>query len=368
MKNFIHFLTNVQSFLRNIPSQSKTVHFTLGNESCDLDSTISALVLGYFIQKTHPDETVIPLLNVIKQDFMLRTENCYVLEKAGISLSDLTFRNEVPLDHIVARHLVKVSLVDHHILAKCDCVFEQFVTQIYDHRPIDKSHVWDENKVKIRIELVGSCCTLIADEILNTNENLLSSALAYLLYQVIIYDTIALKVENHKATPLDIQVAQKLEGLFKFSEDRQSLFDMLWHEHNNISHLTPHQLLKKDLKLVEGIYIPGLPILAEDYLKLETALHAIESFASEYEVSCLLLVGLDASKGTIKRDMAIYFSSPEDRFKSTLLEILEGANFNLERRHTKFTDKILLLHVHNVETSRKQLVPLVKRAWFISRK
>lgn len=80
------------------------------------------------------------------------------------------------------KYQVKVSLVDHHILAKNDQVFAGLVDQIFDHRPVDSSYEWGP-QVKVQIEPVGSCCTLIGNEILKSNLNILTKPLAYLLYR-----------------------------------------------------------------------------------------------------------------------------------------------------------------------------------------
>lgn len=66
----------------------------IGNESCDLDSMVSALALAYFYATTKVSSKtfVIPVLNMESNEFYLRPLNNYVLNKAGIDKKYLTFR------------------------------------------------------------------------------------------------------------------------------------------------------------------------------------------------------------------------------------------------------------------------------------
>lgn len=68
----------------------------LGNESCDLDSVASALVLAYFLKehvyKDKLGHVVLPVLNLNSEELNLRTEVCYVLEEVGIGRDHLIFR------------------------------------------------------------------------------------------------------------------------------------------------------------------------------------------------------------------------------------------------------------------------------------
>ncbi|XP_019766927.2 exopolyphosphatase PRUNE1 [Dendroctonus ponderosae] len=366
MPALLKLLGNARAFLKALPAGPQRVHFALGNESCDLDSCIGALAMGVLISRRHPDRVVVPVMNVTRENFALRTENCFVLTQAEVPLDGLIFRDELDMDFILSKYPVSVSLVDHHILAKEDQKLAPYVEEIFDHRPVDTSYSWDARKVTICIESVGSCCTLIANCLLQArNCSDLGRPLAYLLYQVIVYDTIALKPQNHKATALDIEVAAKLETLYGFNEDHQELFDGLWRAHMDVSHLTPSQLLLKDLKLVEGVYIPGLPMLVEEFLGLEGSQEALADFAKLKQISALLLVGMSTSGGSVQRDLAVYSSPPKEPLAEALLKTLlsKQADFFLEEKPSKFGANIHLLHLHNVQVSRKQLVPLVKEAW-----
>lgn len=365
MENFLAFLKSSKALLKTINLESMSLHITLGNESCDLDSSISSLILGYLLSTQHPETTVIPIMNVTRENFLLRTENCFVLKRAGISLEDLVYRGEVSFSDLVSKNTITASIVDHHIVSKNDEIFTNCITQVFDHRPIDTSQSWDQSKVKIRIEPVGSCCTLIADEVLRIDESLLCKPLAFLLYQTIIYDTIALKSEHGKAKPLDIEIGTKLEQKFNFTEDRQLLFDRLWAAHNDVSHLTAKQLLYKDLKVVEGVFIPGLPMLVEEFLNKADAYEAVVNFACEHKVTCILLVGLNVSSGTVQRDIAIFSETNDNELRTTLLRIFnenKEYDFEFEKRATEFGENIELLHIRNTKLSRKQMVPLVKKA------
>jgi Inorganic pyrophosphatase/exopolyphosphatase len=77
----------------------------MGNEACDLDSTISALVYAYLLHNEMSAETrefltVIPLLNILKKELPLKTEVTYYLQHNSIPLDHLIFqlgiRNEDP--------------------------------------------------------------------------------------------------------------------------------------------------------------------------------------------------------------------------------------------------------------------------------
>lgn len=366
MNDFLAFLKHSKQFLKSIPVEPQTFHVIIGNESCDLDSTVSSLLLGYYMFKQNHGTTVIPIINVSREHFSLRGENCCVLNNAGISFDNLVFRDEVNFKDLISKNSITASLVDHHVLSKNDAALANHVRQIFDHRPKDPNHKWDELKVKIRLEQVGSCCTLIADEIWKYDIDILDKSLAYMLYQTIIYDTLALKPEKGKAKPLDIDVGRKLEEKFHFSEDRQALFDRLWAAHIDVSHLSATQLLYKDMKVVEGVYIPGLPMLVEDYLKKDGAYEAVVGFATKHGVTCVLLVGLDASSDCVRRDVAIYSKTPEDKLRTVLLKVFKTNreyDFQFEKRATQFGETVELLHVHNTKLSRKQLIPLVNEAW-----
>ncbi|XP_060534631.1 exopolyphosphatase PRUNE1 [Cylas formicarius] len=366
MDKFISFLKSSKNSLDRSDLKSRRVRLVLGNESCDLDSTVSALLYGYFLFETRSAEgtLVLPILNVSRQKFSLRNENCLVLKEAGIDLSILLFRDNIDLEKLLT--LPKdcdVTLVDHHILSKQDQTLFKHVKRIVDHRPIDTTNKWDPMKVQLRIEQVGSCCTLVADEILKKDRSILTKPLAYMLYQTIVFDTIALLPENGKAKDLDLQVCNILEKQFEFTEGRKNLFDRLWRVHNDVSHLSPKQLLYKDLKVVEGVLVPGLPMLVENFLKLVDSYGAVAEFCREHDLFFAVLVGLEAND-VVKRDVAIFSEDTEDPMRIRLLKEFERDttyNFQFEEIPTGF-DNICLLRVHNTKLSRKQLVPLIKLA------
>lgn len=55
--------------------------------------------------------------------------------------------------------------MDHHVLARQDLFLAPYVTEIIDHRPKDKS-AWNfKEDTRTTIEIVGSCCTLVAERI-----------------------------------------------------------------------------------------------------------------------------------------------------------------------------------------------------------
>jgi inorganic pyrophosphatase/exopolyphosphatase len=68
----------------------------MSNESCDLDSAISALVYAYLlyneVNAVTKETAVIPLLNICKKELPLRTEVTYYLKKNNVPLDLLIFQ------------------------------------------------------------------------------------------------------------------------------------------------------------------------------------------------------------------------------------------------------------------------------------
>lgn len=89
---FTSFFLLKQSFLlKEKLSNEKParMHIVLGNESCDLDSMISALALAYLHSKESP---ALALMNINTDEFDLRTENNYILKSVNLTPSLLIFR------------------------------------------------------------------------------------------------------------------------------------------------------------------------------------------------------------------------------------------------------------------------------------
>lgn len=143
--------------------------------------------------------------------------------------------------------------------------------QIFDHRPLDTKNAHIPSTCKLRLEEVGSCATLIADEVRvleGSFDN--QSDVLRLLRGAIVLDTINFSESAGKVKPLDIEINDEIEkSLGLKEEDRLKIFTDLVDARRDVSSLSALQLLSKDLKIISSndkskvVAIPGFPILVE---------------------------------------------------------------------------------------------------------
>ncbi|XP_031767804.2 exopolyphosphatase PRUNE1 isoform X2 [Galleria mellonella] len=267
------------------------VNIVIGNESCDLDSSVSAIVYACFLywqskqikcnesMNVNRDEQTkydifIPILNVNREDFALKTEVTYLLKTHGIDKNVLVFRDDYDLKGLLANTNSKVTLVDHHVLSTKDQFLAPFVTEIIDHRPLDKTGWTYNDSAHSTIEVVGCCCTLVAQRIKDLSSPIakdLDFFNAYpvcsdMLHSTIILDTINLSKTFNKATPHDVKILLFLESLIKpadYENYRKGKLERLTNARSDVSELTAAQLLRKDLKIVGEVLVPTFPILVQ---------------------------------------------------------------------------------------------------------
>ena len=79
----------------------------------------------------------LPLMNIPRTDFPLRTEVTHFLGKFGVTPAHLIFMDDLDLAAVKARTDLKVTLVDHHVLSGVLKDLEENVVQVLDHRPQD---------------------------------------------------------------------------------------------------------------------------------------------------------------------------------------------------------------------------------------
>lgn len=271
----------------------------IGNESCDLDSAVSAISLAYFHARIaaaqspyQPRYNILPVLNIPRINLPLKTEVTYFLKENSIELNnvicrynwfkcthslivalslillfnlasfDAVFRDEVSNE---ALSLSKIILVDHHQPGAS--IVKENVEEIIDHRPVTEPL---PTHAKATIADVGSCATLIADFILNTNTSNDIGDILQLLHGPIVLDTVNFSKEADKARPLDVSVIERIETSLNFNEnDRKQLFEQLVQARSDVSTLDSLQMLSKDLKIISNkgqtitVAIPGYPILVQ---------------------------------------------------------------------------------------------------------
>lgn len=344
----------------------------IGNESCDLDSAVCALSLAYFYQNNKSYtlredlKHFLPVLNIPKRDFPLKTEVRHLFKEYNIGEEVLTFRDELNEDFMKRNTFV---LVDHHVspwLEKC--------VEIFDHRPKDKDVVIP-NKCEVHIDLVGSCATLIAElyikaKMLGDGEKVN----LYLLRSTIVLDTVNFSESAARATPKDIEICSVLENaLYQFGElkERDVLFESLVKARSDVSSLTASQLLRKDLKILISskdvnikIAIPGFPLPVQQFIMKPNAESAIKEFASEMKCSVVFLMGMyvHPADGSVHRDFGVINID-----NSHLSELIEKSLI--------VTDELKLLaesykecnfmegsfyKQNNIRITRKHIIPIIK--------
>ncbi|XP_073178581.1 exopolyphosphatase PRUNE1 isoform X1 [Lepidochelys kempii] len=243
------FVRSRRAALQEHVQHRQEVHVVLGNEACDLDSMVSALALAYYLAKTSLESRAafVPVLNIPRSEFPLRTESAFLLQEQQIPDSCLIFRDEIDLHALHRAGLLSLTLVDHHILPSGDAALEEAVIEVIDHRPLER-----EPRCRVTAELVGSCATLVTERIVQGPAELLDRQTAALLLGTILLDCVNMTPEAGKVTPKDSQYVALLESKFPDLPARSILFEALQTAKFDVSGLTTDQMLRKDLKALSS--------------------------------------------------------------------------------------------------------------------
>ncbi|XP_026724501.1 exopolyphosphatase PRUNE1 [Trichoplusia ni] len=364
------------------------LNLVIGNESCDLDSAVSSIVYACFLNwqynqikckvctKIHRDESIpvkddifLPVLNVDRKDYDLKTEVAYFLREKGINENNLIFRDDHDIAQLLNKSKCKVVLVDHHVLAKQDKYLAPYVSEIIDHRPIDRTAWHYKDDTRSTIETVGSCCTLIAQRIKDLGTLVARDVdffnaypvCSEMLHATIILDTVNFSKAVDKATPHDEEITLFLESLLKptdYKEMRTRVLDSLVAARSDVSRLSAAQLLRKDVKTVTDVLVPSFPILVKDFLARPGALQAVTEALSSQSCGIAVLLGMDLTKG-LQRDAAVYSPKQSER-ASVLGKYLSEYNapsLKLVPEVLAHASEFCYYRQDNLSASRKQYMP-----------
>jgi len=273
--NFLqHLQHSKKSLINNDKYNTKnTTTLVLGNETADLDSMVSALFFSYLASITSKDKNrqYVPLINLNREDFKLKTDCIYPLvnyfnsqyNKKEVNYEtcseELVFRDDLTPSVLNSLNSLQIVLVDHNrlcydfenLLSHKDYVIESII----DH------HV-DENKYKPTnlkiINMVGSTVSLITQLYQQESEknqalfqNKMDTAMAKLFLAPILIDSVNLNREYNRTTDIDENSAEFLKNIILKEEkdfDTNNYYKILKENKHKIADLSIYDLMRKDFK------------------------------------------------------------------------------------------------------------------------
>jgi len=351
-------------------SQSEDVHVVMGNEGCDLDSVISSIIIGYYTAhslstKQKASTTVFPVINCSRQDLPLRTESVFYLKQNGIDMDQLICRDEIDLLGLCDLGKLKLTLVDHNVLASWQVRLDSSVTWVIDHHKRERKF-----KPGDVIETVGSCTTLVGGLVLSMFTH--DPIVCRLLYGTILLDTYNFSEVTRLGTPKDVKIFHKLEqALLAAGEEpnRNEIFEALLSARSDCSHLTPDQILNKDTKIIRPsgmtISIPSVPMASTQFLEISHILEALNTHWQKNDVAAILVL---CNENDVVQKGCIVYSEDTDR-ASKICKVLENSELKLSSRKTTHLNSAGRLFVYdqgNVLCNRKFYVPLLLKHFGVS--
>ncbi|XP_060558083.1 protein prune homolog 2-like [Ruditapes philippinarum] len=343
--------------------QTGYIHAVIGNEACDLDSAASAIIYAYYLHSKNADQNtvVIPVLNIAASQFRLRTETTYFFNKLNIPSDCLLFKDNVEFGRWQSEDRLKLTLVDHNVLTGTDVQYEDCVVQVIDHHVLERK---SDDRVDVKLDFVGSCCTLVAEELLNDPDFELDDTVAQLLYGTILVDTINRSPEAGKITPRDEAVLSQLQCIIP-NVKGDNLFEDIQAAKFDISGLLNMEILEKDLKMVNGtamtISMCSVTMEMMELLNRENFKKDLDEFCEKQSCDVIVIMTLvNNDEGKPERQIAVYSKNRifRDQISDTM-DNSEDIDLGLEPLYPPFED-ISVFTQNNVQASRKKVMPILK--------
>lgn len=241
------------------------------------------------------------------------------------------------------------------------------VVKVIDHHQQALNSVANKPGVSATMEAVGSCSSLIAQELLKDDRYTLEQPAATLLLSAILLDTGNFKAAA-RVTETDKFAAEELIKLLPSSFNCEAHFGELFEARFDISKLSVKQALEMDSKqCTVNEYTIGFSTvtsLLTDFLSADTVESDFTEFQSRHKLNALLVLGISMSDPTaaqVKKQIAVF--QPEGanlEFSESIANMLEAEDSLKCKRHDSILGfKGVLLDQGNVDMSRKDVLPIV---------
>ncbi|XP_076805288.1 exopolyphosphatase PRUNE1-like [Clavelina lepadiformis] len=340
-------------------SQSTILHMVLGNNSCDLDSCVSAIVLAWFrSQMKNGNEVYVPVVNIERKQFRTRTEIAYLLDHLNIDSRNIICIDEANVRELsnVGKGFFHLTLVDHHVLLKSIEYLQTYVKEIIDHRP---QLIELPSRIKCNISLVGSCSTLVAEEMLKNKAFSVPSVVETLLLATILIDTSNLSVDVGKSTPRDEAVVKQLSGK-RTKDELNLLFRSVADAKFSVSGLTTEEIILKDPKWIENsletIMMSTLHLDVREFFAREDSIDVIRNYCATHN-----LLAWVALAPVINQFKPIALYCEDDEVREKIIEKLIVSDLLLvktsDEDHAR--SDVKFLRMYNCKNTRKQVLPLI---------
>ncbi|KAM8794355.1 exopolyphosphatase PRUNE1 [Eudromia elegans] len=358
------FLEGRRAALEEHVRRQREVHVVMGNEACDLDSTVCALAMAYFLAQTSPTSKAafVPVLNMPRADLALRAETVALLRRQRLRDACLVFRDELDLAALHRAGLLSLTLVDHHVLPRADAALEEAVVEVLDHRPLERAP-----RCRVTAEPVGSCATLVTERIAQGPPGVLDALTAALLHATILLDCVNLSPAGGKVTPRDAACVALLESRFPELPQRDVIYETLRAAKFDVSGLTTEQMLRKDLKALANdelaLGISGIYVDLEEFLRRPGLLQDLEAFCEARGFAGLVAMTVSFNERNEPfRQLAAY--SRRDDVRSAMCRALEEATTpSLELRALPSPWPCICAYTQgNALASRKKVLPILRGA------
>lgn len=385
--------------LKSTPIKGPVIRLVSGNQSCDMDSVVSAIAYLYLHSKKFPSEQqFVPILNIPKAELKLRKDIVLLLESNKINSSLLYFLDDVQKwENQFPDTSFEVALVDHcnlqgDVLTNLYAQKKLDVVAIIDHHEDERAFLEANPRV---IQTCGSCSSLVFDYWNSQGTANIDSSVVKLLLGPLLIDTsnMSQKVEQGDVTAIQeykeilSNSGFPIDSVNEFAVDGaknnfELVYDNLKKAKKNLDGFLPFDIFRKDYKQFvfetksnEHVSIgfssigKSLSWLLKNYKKSQF-LEGLEDMQKTHSLDIVLLT-TSFSRGEAKthaREFCYYAHNPK---YANLADFTSSLKLNsdvykydsIEEKISKINKKVIfkVYNMGNTEASRKQVVPEIKK-------
>jgi inorganic pyrophosphatase/exopolyphosphatase len=362
-KSFIDQKASINAVKELVEKGEGNLNVVIGSQHCDLDSMVSALALSYFNYLVGHGQSglICPVFNALRTDLPIRADAMCLFDICNVNPDHVTCSGEINFNSLQSDGRLRLTLVNHNVPCESQRSLIPSVVEIVDHHSDNSGSFYGPDVAK-RLEVVGSCATLIAFDFLNQKPKALEKNvdLVKLLLGTILLDTENLAASL--ATDKDWEVVNALVDLSDM--DRNSLYRQL----RATGYENAYNLLKgnyKDAPVARSdIRAGGSTVMMslETFLGQKYAKEAVAEFAAEKNVDVFVVEFIsysDPEKKTRRRQLVIY--SENHQLRGQVIDFFSSQPL-LQLMSLPLDDPRISGFEQDDSVSRKQVLKMISAA------